>query len=189
MVESTVESVSKAVVDLAEESLIRVLHVDDEAGFLKGAKQCLGMQGAFEIETASSVEEATGILEKKSFDVIVSDYVMPEKTGLEFLKELRESGNNIPFVIFTGKGREEVAISALNLGADQYINKTGDPEAVYVELAHAICQAVDKREFELKLQRSLNSIKGRSKELTILMGSSTKMMQTKAATVSIRNWS
>ncbi len=43
---------------------------------------------------------------------------MPGKSGLDFLKELRASGNDIPFILFTGKEREEVAIQALNLGAD-----------------------------------------------------------------------
>lgn len=38
---------------------------------------------------------------------------MPEKNGLDLLKELRENGNNIPFILFTGKGREEVVIKAL----------------------------------------------------------------------------
>ena len=63
---------------------------------------------------------------------------MPQKTGLEFLKELREQQNEIPFILFTGKGREEVVVKALNLGADRYINKHGSPETVYCELADAI---------------------------------------------------
>jgi len=87
----------------------------------------------------------------KVFDVIVSDYQMPEKDGLDFLRELRESGNNIPFILFTGKGREEVAVKALNLGADRYFNKIGHPETVYGELAHGIRQAVARRRAELEI--------------------------------------
>ena len=128
-----------------EEDTIRVLHVDDEAGFLKAAKQILEMQGNFEVETAASVEEAQEKMKEKTFDVIVSDYIMPGKDGLEFLKELRDSGNSISFIIFTGKGREIVAIRALNLGADQYINKIGKPEVVYVELAHSIRHVVERK--------------------------------------------
>jgi len=134
--------------------LIRVLHVDDDAGFLKTAKQILEMQGAFEVDTASSVEEALGKVKEKTFDVIVSDYQMPEKDGLDFLKELRDGGNNIPFIIFTGKSREEVAVKALNLGADRYINKIGGPETVYTELAHDIRQTVKKRRAEIMLRES-----------------------------------
>ena len=154
MVKSVVESLPEAVIDLAEETLIRVLHVDDEAGFLKAAKQILEMQGPFQVETASSVEEATGKMEEKPFDVIVSDYVMPGKDGLEFLKELRDSGNKIPFIIFTGKGREEVAIKALNLGADYYLHKLGSPETVYGELTYATLKAVKASRAEQLLMES-----------------------------------
>ena len=153
MTESTVESMTE-VAGVVEEALIRVLHVDDEAGFLKAAKQILEMQDAFDVVTASSVEEAKEIMKGKSFDVIVSDYQMPDEDGLQFLKELREDGNDIPFIMFTGKGREEVAIKALNLGADRYFNKIGRPESVYDELAHSIRRIVKARQAEEELRKS-----------------------------------
>ena len=154
MAESDVEVSTGVVVDLTEKTPIRVLHVDDEAVFLKVAKQCLEMQGLFRVETASSVEAAMEKMKKKTFDTIVSDYVMPGKDGLEFLKELRDSGNDVPFIIFTGKGREEVAIKALNLGADRYLNKGDDPETVYGELAHSIYQTVSRKRAEEMLRES-----------------------------------
>ena len=101
MTKSTVESFSEVVVDLTEKALIRILHVDDEAGFLKGAKQILEMEGAFQVDTAVSVEEALEKM-KKPYDAVVCDYQMPRKDGLEFLKKLRASGNDIPFIIFKG---------------------------------------------------------------------------------------
>jgi len=179
MTKSTAESLTEVVVDLTEKAPIRILHVDDETGFLKVAKQCLEMEGTFQVDTAVSVEEALKKMKKKTFDVIVSDYMMPEKDGLEFLKELREKKNNIPFIMFTGKGREEVAINALNFGADQYLNKIGDPETVYGELAHGIHQAVEKSEVSIKLRQSLENIRRRSDELATLMESSTKVMRTR----------
>ena len=109
-----------------KEDVIRVLFVDNERGFLKTSKQILEMQGPFQVDLATSVEEAYEKMETKEYDLIISDYQMP-KDGLDFLKELRSEGNNIPFILFTGKGREEVAIQALNLGADYYINKVGKP--------------------------------------------------------------
>ena len=147
-----VESLPKGSIASTEKTLIHVLHVDDDAGYLKTAKKILEMQGSFHVETASSVEEAMEKMEKKTFDVIVSDYIMPGKDGLEFLKELRDSGNTIPFIIFTGKGREIVAIKALNLGANQYINKIGKPEAVYSELAHGIRTVVKGKKAEEELR-------------------------------------
>ena len=148
------EPLSKSSIDSTEETLIHVLYVDDETGLLKAAKPILEMKGAFQVETASSVEEAKKRMKEKTFDVIISDYIMPGKDGLEFLRELRESGNNIPFILFTGKGREIVAIKALNLGADQYVNKIGKPEAVYSELAHGIRTVVKGKKAEEALRDS-----------------------------------
>ena len=128
--------------------LIHVLHVDDEPEYLKTTKTILEMQGTFKMETASSVEEAMKKMETKTFDAIISDYIMPGIDGLEFLRELRASGNTTPFIIFTGKGRGIVAIKALNLGADQYINKIGNPETVYSELSHGIYTVVKGRRAE-----------------------------------------
>ncbi len=154
MVESTVKPSTEVVVSLTEKVPMQVLHVDDDASFLKVAKQCLKMQGRLQVETAVSVEEAMEKMKEKTFDAIVSDYVMPEKDGLEFLKELRDSGNSIPFIMFTGKGREEVAIRALNLGADQYLNKTGDPETVYGELAYGMRKIVKAKRDEERVRES-----------------------------------
>jgi len=154
MVSPDAESLPKGSIASTEETLIHVLHVDDDAGYLKTAKKILEMHGSFHVETASSVEEAIEKMEEKTFDVIVCDYIMPGKDGLEFLKELRDSRNNIPFIIFTGKGREIVAIKALNLGANQYINKIGKPEAVYSELAHSIRTVAKGKKAEEELRDS-----------------------------------
>ena len=102
--------------------------------------------------------------QRGQYDVVISDYEMPQKNGLEFLTELRKQNNNIPFILFTGKGREEVAIKALNLGADGYFNKQGNPETVYGELVHGMKLGVEhwksKRELtdkELKYQNIFNN--------------------------------
>jgi len=169
MSKSAVDSLTEVVVDLTEKTLIKVLHVDDEISFLKVSKQCLEMEGHFQVDTASSVEEAFEKMKNEQFDVVVSDYMMPGKDGLEFLKELRHSGNKIPFIVFTGKGREEVAIRALNLGADQYLNKTGGPETVYGELAHSVRQAVEKRRAEEKLRKSEEELRGSLNKLNLIL--------------------
>ncbi len=126
---------------------IQVLHVDDEIHFLQTSKAILEMNNGIEVTTAHSVKKAIDLINSQDFDVIISDYQMPEKDGLQFLKELRKKGSSTPFILFTGKGREEVAIKALNLGADRYFNKIGKPETVYGELAHTLKEVV-KRERE-----------------------------------------
>ena len=130
---------------LTKKNLVRVLHVDDDLCFLEVSKQILLMERGFEVDNALSVDEAFKKMQSQVFDAIVSDYEMPQKNGLDFLKELREKGNEIPFILFTGKGREDVAVKALNLGADRYLNKNGSPEAYYCELVHAINNTVDRK--------------------------------------------
>ncbi|MGF3522969.1 MAG: response regulator [Candidatus Bathyarchaeia archaeon] len=110
------------------EERLRVLHVDDDADALAVTKNILEMEGTITVEGAASVDEALKKLEVQAYDVIVSDYEMPYKSGLDFLVELRKRGEHPPFIIFTGKGREEVVVKALNLGAFRYVNKHGNPE-------------------------------------------------------------
>ena len=153
MTKSTVKTSTESSVDLAE-APIRVLHVDDDAAFLSSTSQILELCGVFQVDTALSIDEVMDKLKKKKYDAIVSDYQMPGKSGLDLLKELRASGNDIPFIIFTGKGREEIAMEALNRGADGYFNKMGDPETVYGELAHGLHQVVEKRKAEDALKES-----------------------------------
>src|SRR4030042_6461999 len=157
MVESVVQSHPEIAVDSTEKK-IRVLHVDDELGLLKVAKQCLEMQGPFHVDTASSVEEALNKLKEKEYDAIVSDYQMPGKDGLEFLEMLRKNGNTIPFIMLTGKGREEVAVKAWSLGADHYVNKRGDPETVYCELAHCLRSTVEKHFAEAQMKETVRKL-------------------------------
>lgn len=130
---------------------IRVLHVDDESGILQTTKQILELDGAFNVTSVNTVNDALKLIEDQDFDVVVSDYQLPEKDGLMFLSELREKGSNIPFILFTGKGREDVAIKALNLGANYFLNKLGRPETVYGELSHIIKQVVNQQRAEIKL--------------------------------------
>jgi len=116
----------------------KVLLVDNDVEFLKSAKQCLKLQGNFDIELASSVNEALKKMTKKEIDVIVSDIQMPMKDGLEFLKTLRENGNNVPFIVFTVTEDKQIALKAFNLGANGFVGKSGDPETIFSTLQRCI---------------------------------------------------
>ncbi len=134
---------------------IRVLHVDDDASLLEISKLILKDQySCFEIDHACCVDEGLTKLATGNYDIVISDYEMPQKDGLQFLSELRKQKNEIPFILFTGKGREEVAIKALNLGADGYHNKQGSPETVYGELSHDIRIVVEHYKAKQKLIKS-----------------------------------
>ena len=70
---------------------------------------------------------------------------MPGMDGIEFLKAVRARYPVLPLIIFTGRGREEVAMEALNSGADRYLQKGGDPKSQFTELIHAVRSTVEKR--------------------------------------------
>lgn len=129
---------------------IRVLHVDDDPAFLTVSKEIrIGIDSTLKVEVVSTVEEAIDKLEAQSYDVVVSDYELPEINGLEFLKRLRAQGNRIPFILFTGKDKEEIAKQALTLGADCYVNKPGNIEDTYLELSHSIQLITEKHKIQV----------------------------------------
>ena len=135
---------------------IRVLFVDDESPLLDIGKVFLEKSGDFTVMTATSASDAIRLLEQERFDVIVSDYQMPDMDGIQFLKHLKAEGNTTPFIIFTGKGREEVVIEALNGGADGYLQKGGESEAQFAELSHKIKQAASRKRVEGALRETEN---------------------------------
>jgi PAS domain S-box-containing protein len=126
-------------------SHIRVLHVDDEPQFSKVTRHILETEGDFKVDTAACAEEALTKIKDTDYDVIVSDYRLPGKNGLELLKELRTSGNVTPFLILTGKGDKDVIINALNMGVTQYLKKSSDSEHMYTTLMHTIQNVVKNR--------------------------------------------
>jgi CheY-like chemotaxis protein len=124
--------------------------VNDDPAFLTVSKEIrIGIDSTLKVEVVSTVEEAIDKLEAQSYDVVVSDYELPEINGLEFLKRLRAQGNRIPFILFTGKDKEEIAKQALTLGADCYVNKPGNIEDTYLELSHSIQLITEKHKIQV----------------------------------------
>jgi PAS domain S-box-containing protein len=134
-----------------ETFLISVLYVDDEPGLLELARLFLERAGGFQIATSTSAQDALASPAIRSYDAIISDYQMPGMDGIAFLKVVREQFGDLPFILFTGKGREEVVIEAINNGADFYVQKGGDPKAQFAELAHKVRQAVRRKRAEITL--------------------------------------
>ena len=122
----------------------KVLFVDGNRKFLKTAKYCLELRGNFEIESATSVEEALQKLKKKKTDAIVCDCEMPVTNGFEFLKALRDNGNHIPFIVFTVTEEKEKALKAFSLGANGFVGKYGDPGVVFYTLTRCIEKSLNR---------------------------------------------
>ncbi len=150
---------------------IRVLHVEDEPGFAEMAAGFLERQDdRFEIETASDVEEALGEIDSRSYDCVVSDYDLPDLNGIEFLEEVRREDPELPFILYTGKGSEEIASEAISAGVTDYLQKeTGTSQ--YEVLANRILNSVEKRRASQEVdetRRKLSEIAEKSDDVLFM---------------------
>ena len=135
-------SVPTLTVDDSQE--IRVLHVDDQEQYTELTEELLERaDDTITVVGTTTVVEALNCLSEEEFDCIVSDYDMPQTNGLEFLELVRESHPHIPFILFTGKGSEEIASEAIQAGVTDYIQKKGGIDQ-YDLLANRIRNVVER---------------------------------------------
>ncbi|MDO8841785.1 response regulator [Methanocalculus sp.] len=137
---------------------MHILHVDDEPLFLELTKIYLERNAGVKVTHCTSAAEALDLVESIEFDAIISDYEMPGMNGIELLFELRSADITTPFIIFTGRSRQDVVIEALNKGADLYIQKGGDARSQFAELGNAVARAVLKYRFETETHESKRRI-------------------------------
>jgi PAS domain S-box-containing protein len=133
---------------------IRVLHVDDDPALTEMVATFLERENdRLSVATARSAEEGMDRLAAGAFDCVVSDYDMPGRNGIEFLEAVREERPNLPFVLYTGKGSEEVASDAISAGVTDYLQKeTGTGQ--YAVLANRIENAVSQYRSRTALEES-----------------------------------
>ena len=123
---------------------IRVLHVDDEPDLADLAAAFLEREDdRITVETATSVSEGLERLAQHDFDAVVSDYEMPRQNGIAFLEAVREEYLDLPFILYTGKGSEEVASDAIAAGVTEYLQKEAGTSQ-YTILANRISNAVEQ---------------------------------------------
>ncbi|MGD8563744.1 MAG: response regulator [Desulfarculaceae bacterium] len=104
----------------------RVLVADDEESIRDGVQQVLSRQG-YEVVTAENGRQALALLEREEFQVLLLDLRMPDLEGMEVLRRVKESGWDVDVIIITGHGTIETAVSAIKMGALDFITKPFAP--------------------------------------------------------------
>jgi PAS domain S-box-containing protein len=131
---------------------IEVLHVDDDPSVLDLIKSFLETESeTINVATASTPTEGLAQLRDGTLHCIISDYEMPAHDGLELLSQVRERYPSLPFILYTGKGSEEIAADAINAGVTGYLQK-GGPDQIR-RLANRVEHAVTEYQARAESER------------------------------------
>ena len=133
-------------------SQVPVLYVADNLSACEGAYHFLQKSGEMSLDFAFSTDEATDMLYKNDYHVVVCEYRLKGTDGLSFLDNLRSQGERIPFII-VGDDTEGVVIEAINRGADFFLNRGENRFQFYVELSLTIKRAARKYDASARERR------------------------------------
>ncbi len=131
---------------------VKVLHVDDEPSFADMVATFLERYDSrLTVTTVGSPAEGIRLIDD-DIDCVVSDYDMPDVNGLKFLESVKQIDENMPFILFTGKGSEEIASEAISAGVTDYLQKGGTEK--YTVLANRVINAVEQYRAKRSAERT-----------------------------------
>ncbi len=131
----------------------RILVVDDEADIRESLETLLCLEG-YQVEMAPNATEGLRKIEAGSHDLILLDLMMPDRSGMDVLRDVREREIDTPIFMITAYGSVEVAVNALKAGANDYFSKPWDNEKLLIEIERMIAQSRLERE-NTQLKRAL----------------------------------
>src|SRR5262245_28297791 len=123
----------------------RVLVIDDELDIREGLELLLTTEG-YTAETAQNAGEGLLKLENSTYDLVLLDLMMTDRSGMEVLQEVRQRDRETPIFMITAYGSVEAAVTALKHGANDYFSKPWDNEKLIIEIGRMI--ALRRRESE-----------------------------------------
>ncbi|MBS3761034.1 MAG: PAS domain S-box protein, partial [Halodesulfurarchaeum sp.] len=130
-----------------------VLFVDDEPGLPKlAARNLEAGDDRLQVVTARTVKDAQSLLEGEPVDCIVADYDLPGQDGIDFLQAVREDDADLPFILYTGKGSEEIASEAITNGVTDYFRKRRQADQ-WAVLSNRIRNAVELHRSQAALEK------------------------------------
>src|SRR5258708_555920 len=141
--------------DLLAEEVSRgsILVVDDEPDIRESLETLLSSEG-YRVALAANAAEGLKRLEAANYDLVLLDLMMPDKSGLEVLDEVRVRDRETPIFLITAYGSVETAVAALKRGANDYFSKPWDNEKLLIEIDRMISKRQLERE-NVQLKRAL----------------------------------
>ena len=135
------------------DKLGKILIVDDEAIVTKTLSMLLGLEGFSNVVAFNSPKEVLEYLETNETDLIISDYIMPQMNGIDFLENAKKVQKDISTILLTGYADKENAIRAINeIGIFKYIEKPWDNNNLIINIKNALTQTRLKKELDKKIE-------------------------------------
>jgi len=134
-------------------SLGSVLIIDDEAAIRESLQTLLELEG-YEVETANDGDEGLARLADRPYDLVLLDFAMPERNGIEILQDIRERDSELAVIMITAYGTVENAVNAMQSGATNFIQKPWDNEKLLADVGAAVGRRRAEAEV-IQLKRAL----------------------------------
>ncbi len=131
----------------------RILVIDDEPDIRESLQDLLASEN-YKVELAANATEGLKRLESSAYDLVLLDLMMPDKSGMQVLEEVRQRDQDTPIFMLTAYGSIEVAVEALKRGASDYFSKPWDNEKLLIEVERMISKRRLERE-NTELKRAL----------------------------------
>jgi DNA-binding NarL/FixJ family response regulator len=147
-----------------------ILLVDDEPG-LREAVQAYLEDSGFVVQVANNARDAWQMLEQTTPDLVISDIMMPQVSGYEFLKQMREDVRflNLPVVFLTAKGMTKDRIEGYNAGCDAYLSKPFDPDELVAIAENLIARRAIQSVTANSNTSEMNDLAGQLAEIKALL--------------------
>ena len=146
-----------------------VLIIDDEAAIRESLQTLLEFEG-YSVDTANDGMEGLARIGERPFDLILLDFALPERNGIEILQEIRERDSELPVIMITAYGTVENAVNAMQAGATNFIQKPWDNEKLLADVRTAVGRRRAEEEVvqlkrALKLRYNFEHIIGKSEPM------------------------
>src|SRR6202142_2502345 len=141
----------------------RVLVIDDELDIREGRDTQITMEG-YSVALAPNGTEGLRRMESRAYDLVLLDLMMPDRSGMDVLREVRDRDRETPIFMITAYGSVEAAVEALKLGANDYFSKPWDNEKLLIE----IDRMISKRRLEYENTHLKRALKQRYSFPTII---------------------